>query len=50
MEDVASRVAGVPQRGEADEHGVGAGAGAAQSAHLSGGWNTVDEIWLNSFL
>lgn len=35
---------GVSQGGEADQHWVGAGAGAAKPARLTGVWNTVDAI------
>lgn len=37
-------VAGVSQGGEADQHWVGAGTGAAKPAHLTGVWNRVDAI------
>lgn len=42
VQHVSTCVAGVSQGGEADHHWVGAGAGAAKSAHLTGVWNTVD--------
>lgn len=38
-EEVAVWKAWIAQRGEAYEHWVGAGTGAAKSAYLSGSWN-----------
>lgn len=49
VEHVVVCVAWNTQRGEADHHRVGTSTGAAQSAHLSGIWNAVDKIMLNSF-
>lgn len=42
VQHVSTGVAGVSQGGEADHHWVGARAGAAKSARLTGVWNRVD--------